>query len=80
MIQQYFMQVFLVDSDTRRLLKMPNQLDIDLRISCACCNKITNYGFACAYCLSLYCQETEEKGESKCRMCGTRFDFDYTAE
>lgn len=46
---------------TRTYLKIPIMGDIDMSSSCVCCNKAVCIGFACSYCLSLYCENKIDK-------------------
>eukprot|EP00884_Botryococcus_braunii_P000069 jgi/Botrbrau1/10062/Bobra.0355s0018.1 len=65
---QYLLTVFLADTETRKLLKLPGEESIDFRASCFCHKKAIELGYVCSVCLSVFCQSLPE-----CSTCGTTF-------
>lgn len=66
-LQQLF-TVFLPDRESRKLLNISLQNDVDFRASCFCHRKTIDTGYVCSVCLSIFCEFLPI-----CTTCGTKF-------
>lgn len=66
-LQQLF-TVFLPDRETRKLLNVSLQNDVDFRASCFCHRRTIDTGYVCSVCLSIFCEFLPI-----CTTCGTKF-------
>ncbi|KDO30370.1 hypothetical protein SPRG_05081 [Saprolegnia parasitica CBS 223.65] len=64
---QYFLTIWLADTSTRALLKLPSQGSVDFRAMCFCHKKTIATAFVCPVCLSLFCEF-----QPICSTCGIR--------
>lgn len=61
---------FLPNRNLRKSLKTPYIKDLDMSTSCVCCNEKIDIGYACSFCLSIYCKKG--RLNDHCRMCGKK--------
>ncbi|ETW04901.1 hypothetical protein H310_04008 [Aphanomyces invadans] len=64
---QYFLTIWLADTDTRQMLKLPTQASVDFRAMCFCHKQTISTAFVCPVCLSLFCEFSPV-----CSTCGIR--------
>ncbi|TRM69405.1 transcription factor Tfb4-domain-containing protein [Schizophyllum amplum] len=65
---QYLMMCFLPPLALRAVMAVPTMDQVNLRAACFCHKKITDIGFVCSVCLSIFCQPVPT-----CSTCRTRF-------
>lgn len=69
-ILQHLFTVFLPDKETRKILNIPLQNEVDFRASCFCHRNTIDTGYVCSVCLSIFCSFLPI-----CSTCGTKFQL-----
>mmetsp|Transcript_13697 Transcript_13697/g.18802 ORF Transcript_13697/g.18802 Transcript_13697/m.18802 type:complete len:300 (+) Transcript_13697:55-954(+) len=64
----YLLQVFAVDTFTRKYTEMPQSAVVDFRASCFCHKRSIDVGYVCSVCLSIFCESCP-----RCSTCGTEY-------
>lgn len=65
---QYLLWVFLPSVDERSLLVLPPRSQVDYRAACFCHRELTDIGYVCSVCLSIFCSFSPI-----CSTCQTTF-------
>ncbi|KAI8928050.1 transcription factor Tfb4 [Entophlyctis helioformis] len=65
---QHLLHVFLPDTETRKMLCLSGNDEIDFRASCFCHKRNVDVGYVCSVCLSIFCSVRPE-----CSTCQTKF-------
>ncbi|KAI4528604.1 Tfb4-domain-containing protein [Schizophyllum commune Loenen D] len=65
---QYLMMCFLLPPALRQVMAVPTMDQVNLRAACFCHKRMTEIGFVCSVCLSIFCSPVPV-----CTTCKTRF-------